>query len=40
MHVGRSYRIPGFLVWTREDIYVLIAMRKRRPNDLYQEFGS
>jgi ion channel-forming bestrophin family protein len=38
MHVGRSYRIPEFLVWTREDIYVLVALGLV-PVVLYQVAG-
>jgi putative membrane protein len=38
MHVGRSYRIPEFLVWTREDIYVLIALGLV-PVFLYESAG-
>ena len=38
MHVGRSYRIPEFLAWTREDIYVLIVLGLV-PVVLYQALG-
>lgn len=38
MHVGRSYRIPEFLVWTREDIYVLVALGLV-PVFLYESVG-
>jgi putative membrane protein len=38
VHVGRSYRIPEFLAWTREDIYVLIVLGLV-PVVLYQALG-
>jgi hypothetical protein len=28
-HASRSCRIPEFLIWTREDIYVLVALGHR-----------
>lgn len=38
MHVGRSYRISEFLVWTRGDIYLLVALGLV-PVVLYQVVG-
>jgi ion channel-forming bestrophin family protein len=38
MHVGRSYRIPEFLVWTRKDVYVLLVLGFL-PVFLYQTVG-
>jgi putative membrane protein len=38
MHVGRSYKISEFLVWTRQDIYVLIVLGLL-PVLLYQVVG-
>ena len=38
VHVGRSYRIPEFLAWTRGDIYVLIALGLV-PVFLYESVG-
>jgi len=38
VHVGQSYRIPEFLAWTREDIYVLIALGLV-PVFLYESVG-
>ncbi len=38
MHIGKSYRLPEFLVWTRRTIYVLVVLSVA-PVALYQLAG-
>ncbi|HEY5781600.1 MAG TPA: multidrug transporter, partial [Lysobacter sp.] len=38
MHVGKSYKLPEFLAWTRRTIYVLVVLSVT-PVALYQLAG-